>query len=360
MIAGEAGWSGTLPVASTGPGVIDGSASRFILRAARRLRQVGTHPLQMGWEGKRQVNAPTVVVRDLRKQYGDVVAVDGISFSVGAGEIFGLLGPNGAGKTTTVECLEGLRQPDEGTVELLGRTQGSQERGIRERMGVQLQNTGLIPNLTVLETLRLFAAFFSRSHSPETLLDMVGLREKRNERCSALSGGQRQRLTLALAVVNDPEVIFLDEPTTGLDPQARRGVWEIINQLRERGRTVLLTTHYMEEAQRLCDRVAIMDQGRIIVSGPPADLLKEHLDEATIEFAAPEQVPLEAFQALPGVLRAAGNGSEMMLSTANIPETVGNLLDLARGRGFELNRFTVRSPTLEDLFLKLTGRTIRN
>lgn len=300
-------------------------------------------------------------VRDLRKQYGDQVAVDGLSFGVDAGEIFGLLGPNGAGKTTTVECLEGLRHPDDGRIELLGMRQGPGATGIQERIGVQLQNTGLFPNLTVWETLKLFATFFPTAQPAEMLIELVGLSDKRNERCAVLSGGQRQRLTLALAVINDPDIVFLDEPTTGLDPQSRRGVWDIIRELGERGRTVLLTTHYMEEAQQLCDRVAIVDHGRMVVSGRPSDLLKEHFHESTIEFNAPVEVSSELFEAMPGVSGAVSDpAGETTLSSTDIPETIAALLHMAQSQGFELDRFTVRNPTLEDLFLKLTGRTIRN
>ncbi len=301
---------------------------------------------------------PAIVVNDLRKQYGDQVAVDGLSFAVEAGEIFGLLGPNGAGKTTTVECVEGLRKPDSGEIELLGMRPGA--TGIQERMGVQLQNTGLFPNLTVLETVKLFGTFFPQAQPAEMLVELVGLSDQRNARCAVLSGGQRQRLTLALAVVNDPDIIFLDEPTTGLDPQARRGVWDIIGELRQRGRAVLLTTHYMEEAQQLCDRVGIMDQGRMIVSGRPADLLREYFDESTVEFAAPIDVSVESFATLPGVISVVDRDAEIALSSTNIPETIAGLLHVAREQGFELDRFTVRSATLEDLFLRLTGRTIRS
>lgn len=298
-----------------------------------------------------------VAVRELQKHYDGVVAVDDLSLEIHAGEVFGLLGPNGAGKTTTVECLEGLREPDSGDIEILGLRPGS--RDLKERVGVQLQETGLPSNLTVRETLYLFSTFFSRTQPVDYLMKLVGLEEKRNSRSETLSGGQRQRLNLALAVINDPDVIFLDEPTTGLDPQARRGVWDIVRDLSGRGRTILLTTHYMEEAQQLCGRVAILDHGRLVVEGRPSDLLGQHFEESTVQFSAPGSSAV-SLEDLPGVISLTNMEGVVSLSTTSVPETVAGLMALASSEGFPLDSFTVRSPTLEDLFIKLTGKVIRD
>lgn len=298
-----------------------------------------------------------VAVRELQKHYDGVVAVDDLSLEIHAGEVFGLLGPNGAGKTTTVECLEGLREPDSGDIEILGLRPGS--RDLKERVGVQLQETGLPSNLTVRETLYLFSTFFSRTQPVDYLMKLVGLEDKRNSRYETLSGGQRQRLNLALAVINDPDVIFLDEPTTGLDPQARRGVWDIVRDLSGRGRTILLTTHYMEEAQQLCGRVAILDHGRLVVEGRPSDLLGQHFEESTVQFSAPGSSAV-SLEDLPGVISLTNMEGVVSLSTTSVPETVAGLMALASSEGFPLDSFTVRSPTLEDLFIKLTGKIIRD
>ena len=214
-----------------------------------------------------------LLVRNLRKTYKDVVAVDGVDLDVRSGECFGLLGPNGAGKTTTIEICEGLTEPDSGDVEVLGRRWASDARALRERLGIQLQETQLSDKLTVVETLALFRSFFSQGPAPDELVGLVQLDDKRNARVGTLSGGQKQRLALAVALVGQPELLFLDEPTTGLDPQARRQVWDFIESLRKAGRTIVLTTHYMEEATRLADRVAIMDHGKVIAVGTPAELI---------------------------------------------------------------------------------------
>ena len=214
-----------------------------------------------------------LLVRNLRKTYKEVVAVDGLDLDVHAGECFGLLGPNGAGKTTTIEICEGLTEPDSGDVEVLGRRWASDARALRERLGIQLQETQLSDKLTVVETLALFRSFFSQGPAPDELVGLVQLDDKRNARVGTLSGGQKQRLALAVALAGQPELLFLDEPTTGLDPQARRQVWDFIESLRKSGRTIVLTTHYMEEATRLADRVAIMDHGKVIAVGTPAELI---------------------------------------------------------------------------------------
>jgi ABC-2 type transport system ATP-binding protein len=216
---------------------------------------------------------PALLVRNLRKTYKDVVAVDGLDLDVRTGECFGLLGPNGAGKTTTIEICEGLTDPDSGDVEVLGRRWASDARALRERLGIQLQETQLSDKLTVVETLTLFRSFFSQGPTPDELVALVQLDEKRKARVGTLSGGQKQRLALAVALVGQPELLFLDEPTTGLDPQARRQVWDLIESLRKTGRTIVLTTHYMEEATRLADRVAIVDHGKVITVGTPTELI---------------------------------------------------------------------------------------
>jgi len=300
-----------------------------------------------------------IEVRNLRKTYGTHTAVDGISFTVAAGEIYGMLGPNGAGKTTTVECIEGLRQPDSGDVQVLGMTHGRQTAAIKARMGVGLQTTGLFPKLTVREIINLYATFFPRSLPTSDLIELVGLKEKVNAYSAQLSGGQKQRLAIALALVNDPDLVFLDEPTTAMDPAARRSVWDLVLDLKARGKTVVLTTHYMEEAAHLCDRVAVVDRGRIIAEGRPDDLVRDHFAETAIEFSTPRGVALDRLMELAGVNRVMEeNGSTTLLST-EVPETVAALLAFAKAQQFRLDRFTVRNATLEDLFLRLTGRRIR-
>jgi ABC-2 type transport system ATP-binding protein len=301
-----------------------------------------------------------IEVENLLKRYGDHAAVDGISFTVEAGEVFGMLGPNGAGKTTTVECIEGLRQPDQGTIRVLGMVQGKESQAIKARLGVGLQSTGLFPRLTVRETIELYATFFPKALPTGQLIDLVGLREKANAQTQSLSGGQKQRLTMALALVNDPDVLFLDEPTAAMDPAARRGVWEIIKSLRGKGKTIVLTTHYMEEAAHLCDRVAVVDHGKIIAEGAPDALVRQHFTETAIEFATPAGVPLEQLKELSGVTRVLTENGSVTLFSTEVPVTVTELLTLSRAGGFALDHFTVRGATLEDLFLRLTGRRIRD
>ncbi|MGE5674432.1 MAG: ABC transporter ATP-binding protein [Mycobacterium leprae] len=300
-----------------------------------------------------------IEVKDLIKRYGDQTAVDGISFTVQAGEVYGMLGPNGAGKTTTVECVEGLRRPDAGSIRVLGLDPQQDARAIKARLGVQLQSTGLFPKLTVREIIDLYATFFPRAVPTEQLMDLVGLRAKAKSMTTQLSGGQRQKLTLALALVNDPEILFLDEPTTAMDPAARREVWGLVESLKARGKTIILTTHYMEEAATLCDRVAVVDRGRIIAEGRPDDLVRQHFAETAIEFATPQPAVLAELKSLAGVSRVVTENGTAMLFSSNVPETVAGLLALSREAGFRLDRFTVRNATLEDLFLRLTGRKIR-
>src|SRR5690242_20160371 len=244
----------------------------------------------------------------LVKRFADVTAVNGLDLEVFTGECFGLLGPNGAGKTTTVEILEGLTPSDEGTVELLGQrwTRGD-NRALRERIGVQLQETQLAEKVTVVETLRLFRSFYQRGHNVDEVIHTVALEEKRNARVGKLSGGQKQRLAVACALVSDPELLFLDEPTTGLDPQSRRQLWDVVQQFKARGRTVLLTTHYMDEAERLCDRVAVVDRGKVIALGTPAELVASLGGQQVIELALEDGIALPdpELRALPGVHRVS-------------------------------------------------------
>jgi ABC-2 type transport system ATP-binding protein len=303
---------------------------------------------------------PVILVRDLRKTYGQTRAVDGVGFEVRAGEVFGLLGPNGAGKTTTVEILEGLRRPDSGDVRVLGIDVARHPDALKERIGVALQTAALYPKLTVVEVLDLFRSFYPRSRSSTELIDLLELGEKRSTQTRALSGGQRQRLAVALALVNDSEVIFLDEPTTGLDPAARRSLWAIVESLRARGRTILLTTHYMEEAEVLCDRLAIMDHGRILEAGTVHDLVSRRFKERSVRFEAIDGLDDSRLAAFPGVSSIKHEDSEAILYTRDVPATIGALLAAADGLGVEARNLAVRAPTLEDVFLDLTGRALRD
>lgn len=303
---------------------------------------------------------PAIEVKELRKVYNNVPAVDAISFEVNEGEVFGLLGPNGAGKTTTVECIEGLRQPDGGTISVLGHTHIKDANRIKQQIGIQLQTTGLYPLHTVRELLDLFGSFYDKRLPAEDLIKMVSLEDKHDTRSKNLSGGQRQRLSLALALVNDPRLIFLDEPTTGLDPQSRRQMWNIVKELQARGKTILLTTHYMEEAQTLCDRVAVMDSGTIIALDSPQALIAEHFAMTAVEFEDRNSAPMDVLCALPGVDRAGRDGGLVTLYSTNVPRTMEGLLDAARQDQLHFDDLRVRSATLEDVFLKLTGRRIRD
>jgi ABC-2 type transport system ATP-binding protein len=303
---------------------------------------------------------PAIEVSDLHKVYHGVAAVDRISFEVAEGEVFGLLGPTGAGKTTTVECIEGLRVPDGGTITVLGHNHQGNANGIKEEIGIQLQTTGLYPLHTVAELLALFGSFYKRAVPPDDLIKLVSLEDKRNTRSKDLSGGQRQRLSLALALVNDPSLVFLDEPTTGLDPQSRRQIWGIVEDLQTRGKTVMLTTHYMEEAQTLCDRVAVMDAGKIIAMDSPHDLIAQHFETTAIEFEDRNSAPLDLLEALPGVKHVSRDGGLVTLYSLDTPRTMEGLLDAARNDQLHFDDLRVRSATLEDVFLKLTGRRIRD
>jgi ABC-2 type transport system ATP-binding protein len=296
------------------------------------------------------------------KRYGDVVAVAGLDLTVASGECFGLLGPNGAGKTTTIEILEGLTVPDGGEVEVLGQPwrDGAAGRALRERLGIQLQETQLADKLTVGETVQLFRSFYRRSHTVDEVLALVELEEKRGARVSSLSGGQKQRLAVACALVSRPDLLFLDEPTTGLDPQSRRQMWAIISRFREAGGSVLLTTHYMEEAERLCDRVAIMDHGKVIALGTPNQLMASLGADHVVEFALAGGVAPAGLDALPGVKRVRPGPDRIALTVAEVHRAVPALLALLERQGAELSMLTTHHATLEDVFVSLTGRQLRD
>ena len=307
-----------------------------------------------------QSGAPVIRVTDLKKYYGDVKAVDGVSFEVARGEVFGMLGPNGAGKTTTIEVLEGLRPPESGTVEVLGLDVCNHPQAIKERIGVQLQSVSLYPRLTVTELLDLFGSFFKHHLPTKQLIDAVDLGERADARSMNLSGGQQQRLSIALALVNDPELVFLDEPTTGLDPQARRSLWDLVKGLQAKGKTVMLTTHYMEEAAELCDRVAIMDHGHILEMGTVPELIGRRFKERAVFFDSSPALATEALSKLGGVTRAAQEQGQTVLYSKDIPGTIGALLAMADELSIEPRNLGIRQATLEDVFLDLTGRALRD
>ena len=300
-----------------------------------------------------------VEVVDLVKTYGPLRAVDGVSFQVEAGQIFGLLGPNGAGKSTTVEMIEGLRPADGGKIEVLGIDVRREPRRVKERIGVQLQTTAFFRQLSARQLLALFGSFFPRALPVEPLIAAVNLEEKADAPSGNLSGGQRQRLAIAIALVNDPAVVFLDEPTTGLDPQARRSLWEVILRLKAEGKTVLLTTHYLEEAEQLCDELIFIDHGRVIAAGTPAGLIAEHFERTTLEFLTDDRLPPDALQRLPAVDHYQEQNGQTKLRSSNVTRTTAALLALCGETGVELRGLSVHTATLEDVFLKLTGRRIR-
>jgi ABC-2 type transport system ATP-binding protein len=293
--------------------------------------------------------------------------VDGLDLNIAAGECFGLLGPNGAGKTTTIEILEGLTTPDSGDVEILGMPwrEGAAGRALRERLGIQLQETQLADKLQVGEVLALFRSFYKQSHTVDEVLGLVELEEKRTARVVTLSGGQKQRLAVACALVSKPELLFLDEPTTGLDPQSRRQLWEIVRRFRAEGGTVLLTTHYMEEAERLCDRVAIMDHGKVIALGTPRELIASLGAEHVVEFALADGVPGDLIGTLPDLagvtaIRASTGGGGLSLTVTELHRTLPGLLALLQQRQLELSSLTTHHATLDDVFVSLTGRQLRD
>ncbi|MCW5977205.1 MAG: ABC transporter ATP-binding protein [Bryobacteraceae bacterium] len=306
---------------------------------------------------------PSLSVRGLRKAYKDVVAVDGVDLEVYAGECFGLLGPNGAGKTTTIEICEGLLPPDSGTVELFGLTWNAHAPALRQRLGVQLQETQLSEKQTVEETIHMFRSFYRSGLAPAEVIAMVQLREKRAARVGNLSGGQRQRLAVACALVGDPDLLFFDEPTTGLDPQARRQLWDLIEQLKTAGRTIILTTHYMDEAEKLCGRIAIMDYGRVIAQGTPRELIASIGVEHMVEFAVGNGAPrpgLDELERLDGVKAARLEDGTYQLQAAELHTAVPALLAELDRRGVSVTELRTHSATLEDVFVTLTGRHLRD
>ena len=302
--------------------------------------------------------------RALVKRYKDVTAVAGLDLEVRAGECFGLLGPNGAGKTTTVEMLEGLLTHDEGDIEILGLRWDGHEHELRERLGVALQETKLADRLTVAEVIALFRSFYRRGRTVEEVLDVVELGEKRDAWVEKLSGGQRQRLAIACALVGAPDLLFLDEPTTGLDPQSRRQLCEIVASFKRGGGTVVLTTHYMEEAERLCDRVAVMDHGKVIALGSPRELIAslgaDHIVEFSLGDGSAEPLPGSALAALPGVKAARRDGPRFSLTVTEAHRAVPALMLELERRGVGMTELVTHHATLEDLFLSLTGRHLRD
>jgi ABC-2 type transport system ATP-binding protein len=312
-----------------------------------------------------------LLIRGLRKAFADVQALDGLDLEVARGECFGLLGPNGAGKTTTIEICEGLTAPDAGTVELLGLNWSTGANELRQRIGIQLQETQFSEKLTVEETLRLFRSFFRHGISIEESIRTAQLEEKRKSRVGGLSGGQKQRLAMATALVGDPELLFLDEPTTGLDPQARRHLWDLVDQLKQAGRTIILTTHYMEEAERLCDRVAIMDHGRVIALGSPQQLIATVGGEDIVEFAVSHGEPggheqargvvdVARLTAIPGVQSHRVDAALHQLSVSELHTTVPRIFAALEAQRLHLSEFRTHSATLEDVFVRLTGRNLRD
>ncbi|HEY1985115.1 MAG TPA: ABC transporter ATP-binding protein [Terracidiphilus sp.] len=309
---------------------------------------------------------PSLSLTALRKSFGDVVAVNGLDLQVLRGECFGLLGPNGAGKTTTIEICEGLTPPDAGAVSLLGLNWKSSAKELRQRIGIQLQETQFPDKLTVEETLRLFRSFFNHGITPRDAIRIGQLEEKRASRVGGLSGGQKQRLAMACALVGDPELLFLDEPTTGLDPQARRHLWDLVDELKQGGRTIILTTHYMDEAERLCDRVAIMDHGRIIALGTPQQLIASVGGDHIVEFAVTAsdatrgQVDTGPLKEIPGVQSHRVDAGLHQLSVSDLHTTVPRIFSALARMGLHLSEFRTHSASLEDVFVSLTGRNLRD
>jgi ABC-2 type transport system ATP-binding protein len=310
---------------------------------------------------------PALMIRGLRKVYADVVAVDGLDLEVARGECFGLLGPNGAGKTTTIEICEGLTTPDGGTVELLGLNWQTAANELRQRIGIQLQETQFPEKLLVEETLALFRSFYKRGISVDESIRTAQLEEKRRSRVGGLSGGQKQRLAMACALVGDPELLFLDEPTTGLDPQARRHLWDLVDELKQAGRTIILTTHYMDEAERLCDRVAIMDHGKVIALGTPQQLIGSIGGEDIVEFAVSGAdahshgvVEVGRLTEIEGVQSHRVDAGLHQLSVSELHVAVPRIFAVLKEQGLHLSEFRTHSATLEDVFVGLTGRNLRD
>ena len=304
-------------------------------------------------------NDIVVEVRNLVKQYPDVVAVDGVSFEIREGEIFGMVGPNGAGKTTTIECIEGLRRHDEGSIEVLGLDPHRDGYELREHIGIQFQAAALPPRIKVWEALDLFAAFYHSSVDWRPLLEQMGMAEKSNAYLSNLSGGQKQRIFIALALINDPDLVFLDELTTGLDPQSRRAMWDLVRGIRKQGKTVFLTTHFMEEAERLCDRVAIIDHGKIVALDTPQNLINSLGAENRVVFSVNGRLDEEPLHAVPGVIRVERIG-ERVLVYGQKEGLVSGVVNALEAGDVRFDHLRTEQPTLEDVFLALTGRGMRS
>ena len=302
---------------------------------------------------------PAIRVTGLRKAYGSTIAVHDVSFDVQRGEIFGLIGPNGAGKTTTMECVEGLRAPDRGEIAVLGLDPSREARPLQERIGVQLQEAQLQKRIKVREAVALWASIYRRPADGERLIEQLGLGDKRNAWFMTLSGGQKQRLFIALALINDPELVFLDELTTGLDPQARRAIWDLVRGIRERGKTVFLTTHLMEEAERLCDRVAIIDHGRIVDIGTPAELVRRHAPERAVFVVTEDEAAVERFRSIAGIQSVERNGDVVAIRGAG-SDLVTRVVECLAEHRMRVIDLRTEAPTLEDVFLRLTGHTVRD
>jgi ABC-2 type transport system ATP-binding protein len=301
----------------------------------------------------------SIEVTHLTKKYGSLTAVDDISFSVERGETFGVLGPNGAGKTTTLEMIEGLKRPTSGSIRVEGLDIRTQTDAVKAIIGVQLQGSSFFENLSLIELINVFASCYDRKVDAQQLLSDVQLTEKAGSRAKELSGGQKQRLSIAIGLVNDPQVLFLDEPTTGLDPQARRNLWELVKLIKSKGKTVVLTTHYMDEAEVLCDRIAIMDHAKIIALDTTDQLLAKTGVGSRIEFTANTTLPSETFRTLAGVVGLEQEGNAYCLVTSDSQATLDALFALGRGGSMKMLEMTVRQATLEDVFLKLTGHQLR-
>jgi ABC-2 type transport system ATP-binding protein len=315
---------------------------------------------------RKSYEGPSLSLSGLRKTFGDVVAVDHLDLEVMRGECFGLLGPNGAGKTTTIEICEGLTDPDAGTVTLLGLDWKQSAKDLRQRIGIQLQETQFPDKLTVEETLRLFRSFFWHGIPVDDVIRIAQLDEQRSARVGGLSGGQKQRLAMACALVGDPELLFMDEPTTGLDPQARRHLWDLVDGLKHAGRTIILTTHYMDEAERLCDRVAIMDHGRIIALGTPQQLIAsvggDHIVELAIVRgdAMHRELDPGPLKEIPGIQSHRVDAGIHQLSVRDLHTTVPRIFSALTAMGLHLSEFRTHSASLEDVFVGLTGRNLRD
>jgi len=303
---------------------------------------------------------PVIQVSGVRKTYGSTVAVDDVSFEVYDGEIFGLIGPNGAGKTTTMECVQGIRTPDRGSISVLGLDPFRDVYTLQDRIGAQLQQAQLQKRIKVWEAVHLWAALYRRKASDgDRLLEQLGLADKRDAWFMTLSGGQKQRLFIVLALINDPEVVFLDELTTGLDPQARRTIWDLVRDIRHRGKTVFLTTHLMEEAERLCDRVAIIDHGRIIDLGTPERLVQRHCPERSVVLATDDPLAADRFRGIPQVSAVSTNNGRLTIQ-GNGDDLVMEVIRCLSEQQIRVTDFRTVLPTLEDVFLKLTGHSIRD